>query len=127
MIFYLSLFLREHICEKSITHSALTSGHNPIHRVSDCRFSPIIMNIVDNDLIFKTTHPSYKSSTSSIATRAVGDRSDPWLHTASRVAAGVGLGISTSLLIMRFYMKVRIIQKFWWDDSMSIDSVYFYS
>lgn len=49
------------------------------------------MSIVSNCIYSKTSNPLFESPTSSIATRGVGDRSDPWLHTASRVAAGVGL------------------------------------
>lgn len=49
--------------------------------------------------------------------RAVGDVSDPWLRTVNRVVGGVGIGLSTSLLIMRVYTKARIMRKIWWDDS----------
>lgn len=57
--------------------------------------------------------------------RALGDLSDPWLQTTNRIVAGVGIGISTSLLIMRIYTKTRIMSKFWWDDSMFIASSLF--
>ncbi|KAF3390003.1 hypothetical protein DPV78_011518 [Talaromyces pinophilus] len=78
------------------------------------------MSIVSNYSNSKISNPLFESPTFSIATRAVGDRSDPWLRTASRVAAGVGIGLSTSLLIMRVYTKARIMRKFWWDDTFMI-------
>lgn len=82
------------------------------------------MNIVDSCISINsnTGSTSYESSAIHLATRAVGDRSDPWLGTACRVTVAVGVGISTSLLIMRIYTKAKIIKKFWWDDSMCIVS-----
>jgi hypothetical protein len=63
-----------------------------------------------------------------LATRSVtGDRSDPWMRTVNRIVTGVGIGLSTSLLIMRVYTKARIMRKFWWDDSMSVCVVNFYN
>ncbi|OKL55349.1 hypothetical protein UA08_09333 [Talaromyces atroroseus] len=46
-----------------------------------------------------------------------GDPSEPWLRTVNRIVAGVGIGLSTNLLIMRIYTKAKIMRKFWWDDA----------
>ncbi|OGE52005.1 hypothetical protein PENARI_c011G05378 [Penicillium arizonense] len=44
----------------------------------------------------------------------------PWLRTANRILASVGIGLSTGLLILRIYVKTRLMRKFWWDDILLI-------
>ncbi|RAL15878.1 uncharacterized protein BO97DRAFT_362074 [Aspergillus homomorphus CBS 101889] len=50
------------------------------------------------------------------ASNATGSPGRPWLRTTNLALATVGIAVSTTVLVMRIYTKIRIMKRFWWDD-----------